>query len=349
MNKTACLIIIAGFISFSNLLAQDNIIGQPMPLFQSEEILDLDLQADFKTVFSVKDDSTLFPATISLRDNAGMKRTIDIRIRTRGHTRRENDVCSFTPLLLNFPKKETKNTPFKGQKSIKLVTHCNKPHSFEQNTILEYLIYKVYNVLTDSSFKVRPAYINYVYQGKKADTVRKFAFFIEREKYLARRLKGIEIEDEQIHPNRLNPYQTCLMDMFQYMIGNTDYSIYKLHNIVLVVDSSRIYSPLAIPYDFDWSGLISAIYAVPHPLINADKVSVRVYRGFKKSPEIVSQTIQVFNAKKQEIYQLFENCELLDNNRKKQVVNYLDEFYLIINNDRSVKREFFDNARVVHD
>lgn len=309
MNKTACVILTAVLISISNLMAQDKSTGQPMLLFQSEEILNLDLEADFKTVFSVTDDSTYFPATISLTDNDGLERTIDISIRSRGETRREKDVCSFTPLRLNFPKNETKNTPFEGQKTIKLVTHCNKSDNYEQNTMIEYLIYKAYNVLTDSSFKVRPAIINYIYPGKKTDTVRRFAFFIEREKYLADRLHGIEIETKKMNPNLLNPIQSCLMDMFQYMIGNTDYSSYDLHNIILV----------------------------------------RVYRGFKKEPFIVYHTIDVFNKKKQEIYQLFENFELLNNDEKKQAIKYLDEFYWILSNDRMVKKEFFDYARVVHE
>jgi len=349
MNKTAFLIIIAGLISLGNLMAQDKSTGQPMPLFQSEEILNIDLAADFKTVFSSKDDSTYFPARISLTDNDGLKRTIDIEIRSRGKIRRENDVCLFTPLRLNFPKKETKNTPFEGQNAIKLVTHCNKADDFEQNTMIEYLIYKAYNVLTDSSFKVRPAMINYIYTGKKADTVRRFAFFIEREKHLVDRLHGIELKAEKFNPNLLNPFPTCLMDMFQYMIGNTDYSSYDLHNIILLSDSTRRFPPIPIPYDFDWSGLISAIYAVPHPTIGTEKVSERVYRGFKKEPFIVYHTIQIFNTKKEEIYQLFENYELLDKNRKKKAIEYLDGFYWIINNDRMVQSEFFDRARVVHE
>jgi hypothetical protein len=349
MNKTAYLIILAGFISLSILKAQDKSAGQPMPLFQSEEILNLSLEADFKTVFSVMDDSTYFPARISLTDNDGIQRNIDIEIRSRGNVRRESDICRFTPLRLNFPRKETKNTPFEGQKAIKLVTHCDKADFYEQNTMLEYLIYKAYNVLTDSSFKVRPAMIRYIFNGKKADTIQKFAFFIEREKHLAERLHGIELESEKFNPNMLNAVPTCLMDMFQYMIGNTDYSSYDLHNIILISDSTRRFPPIPIPYDFDWSGLISANYAVPHPTIGTESVSERVYRGFKKEPFIVYYTIQIFNARKQEIYQLFENFELLDKDEKNDAIKYLDEFYLIINDDKKVKTEFFDKARVVHE
>ena len=349
MIRRACLIILAGLVSFSNLLAQDKSAEQPMPLFRSEEILNLDLEADFKAVFSVSDDSTDFPATISLTDNAGLKKTIDLKIRARGKTRRDKDICRFAPLRLDFPKKATENTPFEGQNVLKLVTHCNLQEVYEQNTMIEYLIYKAYNVLTDSSFKVRPAMINYIYSGKKADTVRKFAFFLEREKYLADRLHGIEIESEKINPGGLDPFQTCLMDMFQYMIGNTDYSSYDLHNIILVSDSTRRFPPIPIPYDFDWSGMISANYAVPHPVIGTEKVTERVYRGFKKEPFIVYHTIQIFNTKKQEIYQLFENFELLNKNRKKKAIEYIDGFYWIINNERMVQTEFFDHARVVHE
>jgi hypothetical protein len=347
MVKTACLITIAVFVSFSNIVAQDNSTGQPMPLFQSDEILNLVIEADLKTVFSVKDDSTYFPAKMTLTDNAGLERTIDIKIRTRGKTRREKDVCTFPPLRLNFPKKETINTPFEGQNAIKLVTHCDRARFYEQNTMKEYLIYKAYNVLTDSSFRVRPAMVTYIYSNGKADTVRKFAFFIEREKHLAERLHGIELTTDKFNPERLNAVPTCLMDMFQYMIGNTDYSSYDLHNIILLSDSTRKFPPVPVPYDFDWSGLISANYAVPHPVIGTEKVSERVYRGFKKEPFIVYYTIEIFKARKQKIYQVFENFELLDMDEKEEVFHYLDEFYEIINDDRRIKTEFFDNARVV--
>ena len=348
MKKIAFLLILAGLLASGTLKAQEKESGQVMPLFQSDKLLYLTMKADYKAVFSVKDDSTNFPAVFTLTDNDGLEKTIDIKIRTRGNVRRESDVCPFTPLRLEFSKKDTKNTPFEGQGPIKLVTHCDKSDSYEQNTIIEYLIYKAYNVLTDSSFKVRPAMITYIFTGKKVDTIQKFAFFIEREKYMVQRLKVIEFEKEKFNPTMLSPFPTCLMDMFQYMIGNTDYSSYDLHNVVLVSDSTRRFPPVPIPYDFDWCGLISANYAVPHPVIGTENVSERVYRGFKKEPFIVQRTIEEFNNRKQAIYDVFENYELLDADRKSKVIKYLDGFYEVINNEKKVKVEFFDNARVVN-
>lgn len=349
MVKSICLFITAGLFAFTGLSAQEKMADRPMPLFQSDDILYLDLETDFKEVFSVNDDSTYFPAMLSLTDNAGIKQTLDISIRTRGKTRRDKDICSFPPLRLNFAGSATKNTPFYGQKALKLVTHCNKPESYEQNTVVEYLIYKIYNVLTDSSFNVRPAVINYINLDKEADTVQRFAFFIEREKFLAERLDGIESEADKVHPDQVDPAQTCLVDMFEYMIGNTDYSIYKLHNIILVSDPEGKSPPVAVPYDFDWSGLVSAVYAEPNPLMNTESVTDRVYRGLRKEPDIVFNTIRLFNLKKDEIYGVLENFDLLDQAEKKKAIRYLDDFYWTINNERVVKTEFFDRARIEED
>jgi hypothetical protein len=133
--------------------------------------------------------------------------------------------------------------------------------------------------------------------------------------------------------------------MFQYMIGNTDYSIYELHNVIMVADSAGRLPLIPIPYDFDWSGLVSAIYAVPNPKMNTSEVTDRIYRGLRQEPEVVNRVIGLFNARQQEIYQLFENYGLLDKAEKKKAIGYLEQFYYIINNERSVQTVFFDNAR----
>jgi hypothetical protein len=340
--------LIGAFMSVTGLAAQEAQPGLPMTLFRSDGMLDLVLEADFKKVFSVTDDSTYFPATIKLKDFAGMERAVSIEIRTRGLTRRQGDVCRFPPLRLKFPKDEAQNTPFEGQKAIKLVTHCDRSGRYEQNTIIEYLIYRAFNVLTDSSFRVRPATISYVYSDSRSDTLRRFAFFIEREKHLSDRMQGIEIEVDKIHPNRLDSLQSCLVDIFEYMIGNTDYSLYEQHNIILVGDPEKIHPFIPVPYDFDWSGMVSAPYAVPHPIMETEHVSERVYRGLRKPQPVVLKTIRLFNAKKPEIYRLFGDNELLDKEEKKRIVKYLDEFYWTINNERMVQSEFIDRARVMN-
>ena len=181
------------------------------------------------------------------------------------------------------------------------------------------------------------------------DCLLKFAFFIERDKHVAARIGCVELDSVKIHPYRLQNAHACLMDMFQYMIGNTDYSAYEPHNVKLFRDRDRRLPPIAIPYDFDFSGLILALYSFPNSVLNTESVTERVYRGFKKSPEIINHTINHFKSKKIEIYQLFEESELLNKREKRRVIKYLNEFYRIINNERSIKAEFLDNARVIQD
>lgn len=346
LGSAFCLILLFVIFPFINLIAQSKEIPMEMPLFQSDEILDLRIAADFKSIFAVKDDSTYFPAMIFFTDDANDKKEFAIEIRTRGHTRRE--ICKIPPLRLRFPKDGTENSAFYGQRAIKLVTHCKQPDVYEQNTIIEYLIYKAFNLLTDSSFKVRPAIINYIYTGKKKTSIEKFAFFIEREKHLAERILGTEIETVKIHPNRLHVFHTSLMDMFQYMIGNTDYSAYEYHNIKLMRDKAGKLPAIAIPYDFDWCGMVEAFYAEPNSVLNIENVTDRVYRGFEKSPEVINRSIKIFNQKKESIYQLFNDFELLSKAEKKRVIKYLNDFYRIINNKDLVKIEFIDKARILH-
>ncbi|MFO7613910.1 MAG: hypothetical protein R6W71_04645 [Bacteroidales bacterium] len=347
MIKKAYIIFTLGFFLLITAAAQEKATGQTTPLFLTDEVLRVDLQADFEAVFSVNDDSTYFPATIAFPLDDGRIMPMEIKIRSRGKTRRKKQFCSFSPLRLNFPRKETAGTPFEGQNVLKLVTHCNKADHYEQNAILEYLIYKAFNVLTDSSFKVRPALVNYIFDDDKGETIQKFAFFIEREKLLAERLEGVERKPDMIHPNRLDPYQTCLVDIFQYMIGNTDYSIYELHNVMLISDASGTLQPIPVPYDFDWSGVVSAKYAVPNPKINTKDVTIRVYRGIRQEPETINRVIRRFNEKKEEIYSVFEEYGLLDDKEKKRVTRYLDDFYRVIGNERLVRMEFIEKARNV--
>ncbi len=335
------------FITGTESRSQD-VGSSALPLFQSEEILQLRLTADFKEVFLSKEDKTYYPAGLELTDFFGLTSKFSIEIRMRGITRRLLEICQFPPLRLRFSEADTGGSPFEGQRAIKLVTHCKKNSVSEQNTIIEYLIYKAYNILTDSSFNVRAAKINYVYNDTKIDSIERFAFFIERGKHLAQRINGVNLEDVKVHPNRLEPANTCLMDMFQYMIGNTDYSAYELHNIILVADEQQNFPPIAIPYDFDWCGMVGAFYAKPNSMFKTESVDERVYRGFKKPIEIVNRNIQHFNAKKSEIYDLFNNFELLKKSERKRVLKYLDDFYKIINNEKFVKLEFIDNARVLH-
>lgn len=314
--------------------------GVSRRLFHSREIIEFRLEADFKEVFNNYDDSTYFPAQIRLSDG----KEESILIRTRGNFRRQKKNCSFPPIQLKFSEDRFAGTVFEGQKGIKLVTHCRRKPSNEQNVLLEYLAYRIYNILTDSSFKVRLARINYIRSGTRPDSVTRIAFFIERTRHLAERLGGSIYNVNGLHQDRTAYSHMNLLAIFQYMIGNTDWSVFRQHNIkiISIAPDDR---PVAVPYDFDWCGLVSAEYAVPNPSLGTEDVTDRVFRGFHRNPEEHRMTVKVFIEKKADIYSLFENFELLDHKEKKRAIKYLDEFYDTLENPKRIKQEFIDNAR----
>ena len=72
---------------------------------------------------------------------------------------------------------------------------------------------------------------------------------------------------------KLDAHSADLVALFEYMIGNTDWSIVRERNIVLLQDSSGLLQPL--PFDFDMSGLVDAHYAGPAPGLSIDQVTER--------------------------------------------------------------------------
>ena len=335
IKLTPFIILLISLLLPNVLFSQDNRTQSFSSLFQEDEVLEARFVADFKKVFKNTDDTSTFKGLFSYKNDQGETESFKVKVRTRGKQRRIE--CNFMPLRMEMKKKDVKGTLFEKQTQLKVVTHCRKLNVYEQNTILEYLVYKSLNVLTDSSYRVRPMLVNYVFQGeKKVDSVQKFAFIIERTKYMAERLGMKNFKRINYHANRTNIDHMNLVDVFQYMIGNTDYSVFKLHNMKMVVDPETNRFPVAIPFDFDWSGIISAAYAKPNPMFGTKKVGDRIYRGFELDAVKLLQVFDRFNQKRDKIFELFENEPLLKKSEKRRVKGYLEEFYRIINKENAV-------------
>jgi hypothetical protein len=165
-----------------------------------------------------------------------------------------------------------------GQDRLKLVTFCRDRDNYEQNTLKEYLAYRIHNLLTDESFQVRLASITYLDVAGRDSPVERWGFVIEANEELAARLGGEvwEPEEDVVNPGRIPTPSAISVALFQYFIGNTDFSIYARHNMVLVDSSDR--GVVAVPYDFDWSGLVSAPYATPDASLGTRTVRDRLYR-----------------------------------------------------------------------
>jgi hypothetical protein len=208
----------------------------------------------------------------------------------------------------------------------------------------EYLLYRSYNLLTDTSFRVRLVRITYDDSERPGDTLTRYGFLLEPEEKLAARLNGILMEQTGIHANQTYEPLSVLMSVFEYMAGNTDWSVSAQHNVRIVRTTYDI-APLPIPYDLDWSGVISAPYAVPRSELGLSSVRERISRGFCKPEATMEAAFVRFREKKEAIYALYRTSGFLPEKTIASTLKYYDEFYDIINDPKAVKREFMLKCR----
>ncbi len=312
-------------------------------LFSDHDLIEMTLMTDFKDMFReiTRNADTVFHDGIAIyRRPDGSLDTLGVKIRPRGSYRRDPSHCVFPPLSIKFNKKESKNTPFEDLKRLKLVTHCsNSEKVFEQYVLREYLVYRIFNVLTDTSLRVRPARITYINTDGGMDTLQRFAFFIENDNQMAERIGGKIIEIKNIHQDRTDQKHTDLLEVFMYMVGNPDWSVSVQHN-VKIVQTNPFLEPIAVPYDFDYCGIVNTNYAAPADELNIASVTQRVFLGFCRTKEEFEACFNLFRSKKEEIYALYRDLPYLDERSLNWSLHYLDKFYEIINDPKLVKKEF---------
>lgn len=310
--------------------------------FLGDKLITLDLSTDLKKLVSDKKVDTYQPATITLHfsDSSVIRDTI--RLSARGEFRRTQ--CYVPSIKLDFTNAASPQlTPLR---KMKLVVGCGINSDDERLLLKEFLVYKIYNQLTDMSFRVRLLRINYKDTRNKIRSYSQYGFLIEDVDQMAKRNKCREVEKGSFATERTDRQQMTLVAIFQYMIGNTDWSVPNYHNIKLmrpVTDS--ISFPYTIPYDFDISGVVDAPYAIPNANLGISSVKERLYRGFPRTMEEVQNTLKIFRDKKEAIKNIVMNFDLLSLRYRKDVMGYLEEFYKTIESKNLVERIFISDAR----
>ena len=316
--------------------------GEPAPLFASHELLEVTIEAPLTTLMRERPDEEYLDGKFGYVDHEDAAQELDLKIRTRGNFRRQAQICDFAPIRLNFRKKQVKDTLFDDQDKLKLVTHCNSSVSYSEQLVLrEYLAYRFLQMLTDKSFSVRLLRINYVDTDGEPPMTR-LGLVIEDNDDVADRLGMDSVKTGDISHNDLDPDQEALVNLFQYMIGNTDYSLVKgedqedcCHNSELLSATGEApYTPL--PYDFDFAGLVNAGYAFPQPQFRLKSVRQRKYRGICAHNEILPGTIQHFLEHRDAMFEVIDDLGPLKDRSRRDVTKYLDGFFRIIASPRDV-------------
>lgn len=296
-------------------------------IFDGEEPMHLTLKYDITSFIRNKMKGEYLDAELRIeyKDYTTDK---NIRLKARGNNRRQQ--CFFPPIFLNFKTDPIEFSELKGFKKVKLVTHCSSSKVHVEYLLREYLVYKLYNILTDNSFRVKLLDIEYIDTGKKERHYERFGVLIEPIELLAKRAGAIEVDGAFIQGENVFEADADLVALFNYMIGNTDWRFKSGHNMKYIKSLTNISQQvIPVPYDFDFSGFVGTHYAHPQEWTSIDEVKDRQYLGYCRESEAdYLRTVNLFIAKKQEILSTIEDFEYLSESGKKGLVNYIEEFYL---------------------
>jgi hypothetical protein len=344
MKKLLCILLFLSFISFLPALSQIDTIDifynkedvryNDLRLFESDSVLKFTLRFDITTFKRVRSDTMEFDAVLTYHISKTDSVNKNIKIKARGIMRLS--YCDMPPIRLNFNKSNSTDDEFKDVNKIKLVTHCRLGN--EENILKEFLVYKLYNVLTENSFRVRLARITYINTRKKSKPVNEFGFLIEPTDVLSKRLNAVEIKVQKLTQKNMQPDIVDKMAIFNYMVGNTDWSLPIRHNVVLFSQprSPRPDLGIAVAYDFDYAGMVNADYAVPYPDLGIKTVRERRYLGVCRTKEEFLKTLKEFSDKENEFYKVINEFPLLKEKSKKDITNYLRGFFTGIEKGNSV-------------
>ena len=312
-------------------------------LFATTDPLTFTLTADFDALNKDRtvDSAKRFPGVLTVAGADGKTDTIPVKLGTRGNFRLMKRNCSFVPIRIEFPEDKVQGTVFEAQDSLKLGTHCQNAKEYEQYTMREYLTYRIFNLFTPRSFRARLAKGTYVDSVSGKTVAAKYALFIESDNDVARRMEGREAALPNALFKDLDSDTLTQMMLFEYMIGNTDYSIVRLHNVRLIKGPARsILYP--VPYDWDISGLVNPPYAIPDRRLPIKTVLERMYRGPCQTAEQWEPLLLKFRAKKAEVLALFDSIPDLEQGNRRQSKAYLEEFFSTISKPSSFKHDLVD-------
>lgn len=354
--KTKSTLLLSSFCYFFLLLlfgspsimsAQETTVIEVGPTlfknFQRADLLKMTLTTATKQLVSKKFKEEWQPITLNYQDSSGTAIEWEAKVRTRGNIRKQ--VCFYPPLKLKFKKKWlVKNGLDSSFNDLKLVIGCKKGDFYGKLVLKEYLIYKLYEELTGISFRTQLAEINFMDTEDKWKPITTYAFFIENEDEMATRLNAKCAKPKRLRSKYMYADQLDKMTLFQYMIGNTDWSAISSHN-VRIIKCKDYPLPLPIAYDFDYAGLVNAPYAVHGEGIDLEDITERLYLGTCRVEGVLEKQIPLFQEKKAAFYKIINDFAYLEAKDKKTIIHYLDDFYDILNRPKSFRRNIAEVCR----
>jgi hypothetical protein len=310
--------------------------------FQSEAPLAMTLTTNIKQIRKYKGEDAPWRWASLTYDSAGKPAQMPVKIHTRGIWRLRN--CNFPPIRLNFGDKATKNTLFDDLEHPKLVSYCRDTDAFEQYILQEYQLYRIYQLLTPVSHRVRLLKLAYADSASGKREAQRYAIIVEDPNQLASRNLAKIVKIKGAGPGDLEAKELALAYLFEYLIGNLDFSFNGLHNTELLATTDGRMLPVA--YDFDFSGAVNTSYATPPPDYGVPNVRTRKFLAYCELQDEFPGALAVLQEKKEAIYGLYhdEIGKLMDPGVVRETLEYFDDFYNNVRTPKDAKRNLFDRC-----
>jgi hypothetical protein len=310
--------------------------------FKDSSILNLTIVTNTNKLFKNNKQGFILPAAAVTKLADGTNVNDRIEIEVRGHFR--HDYCYVPPLKVVF--NYDKSSALSSLKSLKLVNECKISNTYDQYILKEFIAYKIYNLITDMSFRVRLLNVTFEDSSTGKKKLSEHAFLLEDIKDVAKRNDCEQYRKGNLVTEATNRRQMTMVAVFEYLIGNTDWAVPVNHNTKLIYNAKdSTVRPYVVPYDFDYSGFVNTEYAIPDERLNIENVRQRLYRGFPRTMEELNDILYIFQQQKDKIYATVSNFDLLTPASKRDLTGFLDDFYKTIKDPKAVKDVFITNAR----
>ncbi len=285
-------------------------------------ITKIHLETNIESFKANRRNGNYIPAQFSFTDEKGINHNLSVDIRVRGKYRRTK--CDLPPIKLNFQVEELIAKGYSSFDKYKIVTHCLDSDEGDEMVLKEHLVYQLQEEISPNSFRTQLIEITYLDTGS-GDQSTHYAIIIESDKEMAQRLQGTICQDCYGVNRKFDQENVLYASVFQYMIGNTDWSIAHQKNVkVLLANNSDKFQ--LVSYDFDFSGLVKAPYYIPQVELGIG-YRERYYKGLSCTEEQMLNCLDYFKSKEEQILGKVDMHPFLSKRSKIDIKRYLKTFF----------------------
>lgn len=294
-----------------------------------EEASKITLELDLTSILANRNSDEYLPAVLSLANG----KTFQVKAKPKGKYRRK--VAEIPPLKIKFPKKVLEAEGLTDSlNEVKLVLPCYDNNLGDELIIREYLVYKMFERLTNACVRARLVRVTLRDNHVETSSKKMYGLLVEDGEETAARLNGVEIEQYGMPVDSMIVNQAALVALFEYMVGNTDWDISMIRN-VRFIRSREPSKVVVVPYDFDFSGLVSAPYASPSAESGLVSVRDRFLMANGIPREALRRGVLVLKSAENDFYNICRS-KYLSRTAIDDMLLYLETFFAHIDQNNEV-------------